>query len=305
MSTTRRIALVLNERAGRLLAGDTDADALRALLRADGVVVEEPAEGPLPERFAAAAASGAAAVVVAGGDGTVACACQALAGGSVALAIIPLGTMNLLARDLGMPVDDVAAAAVAVHAGVERAIDVGEVGPHVFACACMLGAPARIGHHREAARARGNGVLAWAAVARAAVRTLWRGRRLDVRLLVDGVETRLRTRALTITANAVDVADDRPFGRSRLDGGQLFAYAEQVRGTVDALRLGAKLMRGSAHDPAMRVLHGARIELHTRSGAALRLLIDGEERLLTPPLLFCVRQGGLRVVAARPIAEGP
>jgi diacylglycerol kinase family enzyme len=213
------------------------------------------------------------------------------------MGIIPLGTMNLLARDLGLPVDDLQAAAAALVHAVERRIDTGLIKDHVFACACMLGAPAKIGHHREAARARGNGPLSWLGVARAAWRTVWRDRpvRFDVR--IDGVSHHLRTRAITITVNALDPAADHPFGRTALDGGRLCAYIERAQTFWDGLRLLLRIARGSANDAALAQLSGARIELHARH-AALRLLIDGEEHLLPPPLIFEVRPASLTVLAA-------
>jgi diacylglycerol kinase family enzyme len=287
---------VLNEQAGRLIADPGAADRLRDHL-ATGASLHEPPPGKLPDRVRQAAETGADAVIVAGGDGTVACACQALAGTATALGIIPLGTMNLLARDLGIPVDNLPQAADLLARATPRRIDTGQIGPHVFACACMLGAPARIGHHREAARARGNGPRAWLAVARAALRTLLRDRPLHLIMVIDGKPHRLRTRALTITVNALDPAAPRPFGRARLDAGRLCAYVERVRTPWQALRLLLHLARGSANDPALAERSGARIELRANR-PALRLLIDGEEHLLPPPLIFEIRPASLLVLAA-------
>lgn len=61
-------------------------------------------------------------VVVAGGDGTVRVVCSELANSGIPLGIIPAGTGNLLAKNLGIPLDEVAAAAVA-FSGKPRAID--------------------------------------------------------------------------------------------------------------------------------------------------------------------------------------
>ncbi|WP_369122593.1 diacylglycerol/lipid kinase family protein, partial [Clostridioides difficile] len=54
---------------------------------------------------AAAAQPGIEAVVVAGGDGSMACAAAVMAGRDTPLGLLPLGTMNLLAKDLGLPID--------------------------------------------------------------------------------------------------------------------------------------------------------------------------------------------------------
>ena len=77
-------------------------------------------------------------VVVAGGDGTAACAAQQLAGSDAELGLLPLGTLNHLARDLGLPTDLEEAAKVAAT-GTATAIDVAEVNGHVFVNNASIG----------------------------------------------------------------------------------------------------------------------------------------------------------------------
>lgn len=102
-----RIVLVANAASGAFADGLTP-DAIRARLRTAGLdLLPEPDDSlPLPERLRAALRiEGVTAVAVAGGDGTLNCAAGMLAGSGVALGILPLGTMNLLAKDLGIPLD--------------------------------------------------------------------------------------------------------------------------------------------------------------------------------------------------------
>ena len=79
--------------------------------------------------------AGATLLVVAGGDGTVRAVAEFLAEeqDEVELAIVPLGTGNLLARNLGVPINDVAAAFAHALTGEPRAIDVGWVDIHLDA----------------------------------------------------------------------------------------------------------------------------------------------------------------------------
>lgn len=76
------------------------------------------------EIAARAARNGSADVIVAGGDGTINEAIQGLAGTKARLGIIPRGTANVLARELGLPLDEQEAAAVAAR-GKSRRIHLG------------------------------------------------------------------------------------------------------------------------------------------------------------------------------------
>ncbi|QDG61887.1 diacylglycerol kinase family protein [Pseudarthrobacter sp. NIBRBAC000502771] len=81
---------------------------------------EDPGFGQAKE----ALAQGADIVIAAGGDGTVRCVAEVLAGGDTPMGLLPLGTGNLLARNLGLDVTDYDAAMAGALIGTERKIDV-------------------------------------------------------------------------------------------------------------------------------------------------------------------------------------
>lgn len=81
---------------------------------------EDPGVGQAKE----ALAQGADIVIAGGGDGTVRCVAEVLAGGDVPMGLLPLGTGNLLARNLGMDITDYDGAMAGALAGTERKIDV-------------------------------------------------------------------------------------------------------------------------------------------------------------------------------------
>jgi diacylglycerol kinase family enzyme len=298
------IAIVLNAHAGALLGReDAAAQVQRAFESAGAAVRMIPAEaGTLPERIALARASGASRLVVAGGDGTIACAAQALAGaGGPALGILPSGTMNLLANDLRIPVGDAPAAIRALMDGTVRPIDVGEVSgaegsSHVFTCASMLGTPVRLGRHREAGRHAGNGWRAWLSFAHASLRAWRRNRSQRLTLVCDGQRMKIRSPSVTVTVNPLDDASGRRFGRSCLDGGALCLYIVRPNTPWRLLRVMVHaLTSGTLTDRGIDVLQAHDLLIESRQ-AALHVLVDGEMRLLPPPLHYQVRPRALRVV---------
>lgn len=127
---TRRLAIVWNP-------SKTDRDALAEGLRAAlsdtaGPEVswwETTEDDPGRDATAQAIAWNPDLVVVAGGDGTVRAVAEHLAGidSSVELAIVPLGTGNLLARNLDIPLNDLPAAFTRALTGQPRSVDMGWV----------------------------------------------------------------------------------------------------------------------------------------------------------------------------------
>lgn len=105
----RKAILISNPKTGRYGTRRRPVEDLAAQLESLGVKVDlRLTEGPgdATEIAARAARNGSSDVIVAGGDGTINEAIQGLAGTKARLAIIPRGTGNVLARELGLPLDD-------------------------------------------------------------------------------------------------------------------------------------------------------------------------------------------------------
>jgi len=293
------VALVLNAQAGALLGQQDMGSRLHEKLAASGAELHviAPDAGTLPQRMAQAKDTGASCVVVAGGDGSIACAAAALAGSGVSLGVVPCGTMNLLAKDLGIDPGDHEAAIETLTKGETRAIDVGEVGGHVFLCASMLGTPARLSRHREAGRQRGNGVLAWAGFFRAAGRALAQNRSMRVVLRADGRVLRRRTPSITVTVNPLDDQTARLFGRSNLSGGTFGVYLVRRSSVLRQVSLLLRtVITGRLRDPEIEFFATTQLEVAS-TRAAMHVLVDGELRLIKPPLRYEICPRALRVIA--------
>ena len=293
----KRVAVVTNAKAGAMLDTPDGWPSLPDLfsaagLRADFIPIDS---GSLRERMQAAVASRPDAVVVAGGDGTVACAAQIVAGSSIPLGILPFGTMNLLAKDLGLPIGDTAAAVRLLAAWTPRNIDVGDVNGHVFLCASMLGLPARLGRYRE--QTRGSTMKLWTRMVWATTRSLMHFVPFRAEADLDGEQVRLDASAATITVNAVAEASGSQFRRVRLDGGTLVLYVMSARGVAGLtgflLRVFAARWRGHS---ALREWSTPKLSIDRR-GRATRVMNDGELMLLQAPLRYQCRPAALTVLA--------
>ncbi|WP_439901509.1 diacylglycerol/lipid kinase family protein [Microbacterium azadirachtae] len=110
-----------------------DAPRLVGLLRSlsaeagwdEPLVIETTVQDPGQSATRSALDRGAAAVLVAGGDGTVRAVSETMAGTGVPLAIVPSGTGNLLARNLGLALDAPSSVIDAVFRGDRHPVDIG------------------------------------------------------------------------------------------------------------------------------------------------------------------------------------
>lgn len=300
------VGVVLNGAAGTLLTTPGSAGTLERLLREAGFAPDfvPPEHGTLPERIRHACGLGNGLVIVGGGDGTIACAAETAAELGVTLGILPLGTMNVLAWDLGLPVGDLSAAVAVLRDGAARAIDVASADGRLFLCASMLGLPARLARYREAARGKGLAVRLWLRFARAALRGLARYRARTFVMRIDGQPVEMRAASLMISVNAIDPATGRLFGRSTLSDGRLVLYGVPQIGLGSLFRMAGRAVFGRIEDdPALTAIPASEIEIlrvgRSRRVRNLRIMNDGEVTLARPPLTYRVRPGAVRIMAPR------
>ena len=214
----------------------TDVDRLRRTIEEGLAVVGWPApawfettpEDPGRGQAEAAVRDGAELVFACGGDGTVTAVVTALAGSDVALAVLPAGTGNLLAANLGLAGDPATGVQVAIEGG-RRRIDVGTVGDRCFVVMAGMGFDAQMlaGTSGTAKKAVG-----WLAYVGGAVKHL-RDRPMQVRITLDGGSP-MRRRPRTVIVGNV----------GRLQGGvRLLTEAEPDDGRLDVAVLSPNSLR--------------------------------------------------------------
>ncbi|MEA3079455.1 MAG: hypothetical protein QOF05_863, partial [Sphingomonadales bacterium] len=128
-----RVTVLLNRGGGAVAADPKIAGKVADALAAAGVEpeIELIDGGDCAARCRAIAERGDDLVVVGGGDGTVSAAASALVGTETLLGILPLGTLNHFARDLGLP-HKLEEAATLIASRRERRVDVAQMNERIF-----------------------------------------------------------------------------------------------------------------------------------------------------------------------------
>jgi diacylglycerol kinase family enzyme len=288
------ISVIINERSG----GSAEPEAglqIQSLFAKHGVRVRlervrDP--GDLAARTRQAASRGDT-LVAAGGDGTV----NAVAGVAVethtVVGVLPMGTLNHFAKDLGIPLELASAVRVLVERRVTR-VDVGEVNGRSFVNNSSIGVYPDIVVQRDELRRQGH--RKWTAFALATARALRRYRGVVVRITAGHSTETARTPFLFIGNNEYHVDGMRLGGRDRLDAGRLFAYlAPRLRGRdLPRLLVLALLGRARGHQ-ALESFAAEELHVATRRGR-LRVALDGEVALMRTPLHYHVRPRALHVI---------
>jgi len=289
--------VILNANAGTANAAGISADMLRELFEANDLsaTIDARSEVDLSTRLGDAVASDAPIVVAAGGDGTITALAGALVGTRKSLAILPLGTVNALAKDLHVPLDLPKAVANLVT-GHEHRIDVGEVNGRVFLHKVVIGLIPGVAAGRERIRGRRD-AAAKIGLLRYFFRRLARAKRLAVVIEPAEGERRIeRVQALAVASNAYDEGLGQFFSRQCLDGGTLTLYSLKHLNVKDFLRLTAGMILGHwQNDEALSMESVRGVTIDTRH-SLIKVMLDGEVETLNTPLEFAIRPQALSVI---------
>jgi YegS/Rv2252/BmrU family lipid kinase len=258
----------------------------------------EMMSGPdIAERCAELAKDGVKLVAVGGGDGTISAAAGALAGTDAALAVLPLGTLNHFARDLGIPAD-VEEAVRLLATGLTRRVDVAEVNGRVFLNNSSIGLYPLMVVDRDAQRQR-LGRSKRLAMIVASARTLARFGRERLTLTINEEErARVDTPLLFVGNNEYCLDIGRAGQRNSLSDGRLDVLVMRKRtrrGMIAAVL--RTLLNRSRKDDMVRLDDVRRLRVGGRR-TRITVSLDGEVTSLSMPLDYRVREGALTVVVA-------
>ncbi len=290
------IAVIVNASAGTGYLDDWAAE-LHAKFAAHGfapTVTLARSGAEMIEAARAALADGVGIVVGGGGDGTINAVASVLVDSDATFGVLPLGTLNHFAKDLGIPLA-LDAAIATIAAGLATRVDVGEVNERIFLNNSSLGLYPDIVRDRERQQRRlGRGK--WVAFTWALVAALRRYPFLSVRLRVRDALVARRTPFVFIGNNAYTMQGFNIGERARLDAGTLSLYVAQRPGRLGLLRLAWHALTGRlAQARDFDILEERELEIETRH-KRMRVATDGEVTLLSTPLRYRIRPAALRVL---------
>jgi diacylglycerol kinase family enzyme len=285
----------MNPRAGSFTA--SDESALRTLAAENGLTVIEVRPGlDVRTTVRETIGRGLRSIVVAGGDGSIHHVIQALVNTEGILGIIPIGSVNHLARDLEIPLDWRAAFEVVLR-GETRQIDVGLVNGRYFLNSIMLGIYPTMTAYRERFRSTHSKWVAYAKAFRLALRQF-----PHVTLVVemdDRVET-MRTQMFTVAVNSYDLAQVGLISpKTTFNDGRLSMYSISFMSRGQFIAATARFLRGRVADiPGFRSVRTRQLRIDTPR-RKLRISVDGEVSELETPLQIGVVPASLLVRAPR------
>lgn len=291
-----RVCVIVNMGSGRK-AGPDIAKTLRDRLegRVATLEVRSTDKGSdLLELARGAVRDGFDLIVSAGGDGTQAAVASAVAGTDTAMVVMPGGTFNYFARDLGSG-ETVDAALRIFDDPHLRAVDIGEMNGMIFLNNVSFGAYPEILKRRESIYKRwGRSRVAayWSAVV--ALWTLRRPLRMTVR--ANGEERRFTTALAFVAKSAYQLDSFGLEGAECLRQGQLAVLVARARRPGPLVRSALRLAMGKSaryQDFDLICADDIRIEtVPTREYVAH----DGEKSWMDSPFQVRVRHGALRVL---------
>ncbi len=295
-----QVRVIANARSGTVLARGATAfaaDVVAAFSEAGAEAEVRFAEGDgVQHALAAALSLPGLRVVIAGGDGTLMRLLPVILRAGKPVALLPLGTVNLLGKDLGFTGDLAHDARLAVG-DEKRRVNLALAGDVYFHSNAGVGILGRMAREREEARRRFpfSRVLGfiWAAM-----RTLLLSRPISVALEIERDRRHIEADAVLVTNNAFD---DATLRRPQLDEGMLEVHIVTARTVRDRIALTLAILRGKWRSHrTLQTLRCRALRLERRDRARTRLAVDGELLRFRGPIAMRATNRAIEVYGRRP-----
>lgn len=281
------IPVIINRKAG------TAAEAKRAIEDAGGFKLHEVDPDAIQAKARELAAGKPRRIAVCGGDGSLSTVAQVLTNTGIELAIIPGGTLNHLAKHLGLP-EDLGEAAVVARTGITRKLDAGRMNESLFLNTSSVGAYETFVRRRDRLEKRWGYRIASLI---AGIRLLFRTPVTRVTVEVDGVQHVYRTPLVFLGVGERELRIPSLGGRT--DRGRrglhlmIIRHRTGARLAALALQAAARGVGAVSRTPAMDsvVVDRCTIELPNDTAS-----IDGELVSVQPPLEYVFLPDALTVV---------
>lgn len=291
--------VVVNARAGTVLEAGADAFAARivAAFEAEGCSAEVKLVHPreLDGALALAIEDRDCIPVIAGGDGTLNGVLPVLLRAGRAVGVLPLGTVNVLGRDLGLAgsLEDQIAA---LCNGTPVALDVGSVNDRLFHSLSGMGFFSLMAREREFARRRFPFSRAIAFMV-AATRSILFTRAITVDVGIGGERRVVEADAVLVTVNSFEGADWR---RDHLDGGVFEVHILNAGGLYSRCKAAFSVVSGKWRTSGnLTSFTGSEVTLTRRDKRRGHITFDGEVERKAGPLVYKLLPGAIRLIAAR------
>ena len=289
--------VLLNRGGGAVAADPKIADKVAAALAKAGVdaEIETVDGGDYMVRCKAISERGDELLIVGGGDGTISAAASALIGTQTKLAMLPLGTLNHFARDLGSP-SDLDEAAQLIAKGSERRVDVAEMNEHIFINNSAIGLYPLMVVDRDAQRRR-LGRSKRLAMLVASLRTLARFNHQRLSLTANDEQARVDTPLLFVGNNDYRVDLGAAGQRDNITDGQLCVMVMRKKTRTGLIGASIRALFNRSRPDDMVYLDGVeRLRVDSKR-SQVTVSLDGEVVSAAPPLNYRIRKKALRVIA--------
>ena len=234
--------------------------------------------------------------VAAGGDGTINSVVQPLMNSDATFAVIPAGTYNHFARDLGVPLDWREALDVALN-GTTRQIDAGRINDRFFVNNVSIGLYPELVARREE---RGRDYPKWKARLHAVYATLRKYPHVTLAIESEFLNEIVKTHVFVISNNSYDLSRlgvEAP--RSTLEEGRLSVYWLPHLPRIALTRFLAHYLAGRVKTaPGFRSFRTTRLKVQS-ARRRLHLGVDGEVVTMDPPLVITIVPRALTVKVPR------